>query len=327
MKRYLITGGAGFIGSNFLKMMIHRHPEDVFVCYDALTYAGDISNLSECFKNANFNFIKGDIRDRDKVFTLFSENKFDIVVNFAAETHVDTSLVNPSLFFDTNVIGLVNLLDASVKNKVSLFHQVSTDEVYGDVPIDYEGEYFDEEHVLLPSSPYSSSKAAGDLISLSYFRTYGLNITISRCSNNFGPNQNEEKLIPHIIKKALNDERIPIYGDGRNIRDWLYVLDHCLAIETILEKGKAGDIYNISASNEWSNIDLVRYILKRLDKDESIIEFVKDRPGHDRRYVLSSEKIKKELGFKPISDFKSELDKTIDWYKDEFSSFSAVRDE
>ena len=266
--------------------------------------------------NENFKFVKGNICNREEVFKLFEEEKFDYVINFAAESHVDRSIDNPSIFLETNVLGTQVLMDASLKYNVKRFHQVSTDEVYGDLPLDRPDLLFTELSALKPSSPYSASKASADLLVLSYHKTFKLNCTISRCSNNYGAFQHTEKLIPLTIKKALNNENITVYGDGKNVRDWIYVLDHCKAIDLIVRNGKNGNVYNVGANHEINNLDLVKYILNRLGKDESLITFVKDRPGHDLRYAIDSTKIKEELGWQPESSFLENINKTIKWYKE-----------
>ena len=311
---YLITGGAGFIGSNYLNKYVKTYQNDYFICIDSLTYASDLRRLDAVLYKQNFRFIKGDIRDGKFIDSVFQTYPIDVVINFAAETHVDSSINQSHLFFETNVSGTLNLLEASRKFPIKHFHQVSTDEVYGDVPLDYHEHYFTEKHLLRPSSPYSSSKASADLLSLSYFRTFNLPITISRCSNNYGPNQFPEKFIPLCISNALNNQKIPIYGRGLNIRDWLFVDDHCHAIDMIIHKGKTGEIYNIAAHNEISNIDLVKYILNRLHKSENLIQFVSDRQGHDQKYAISSKKISRELKWTPQADFYESLNWTIDWY-------------
>lgn len=314
--KFLITGGAGFIGSNYLNYAVNEYPNDYFVCLDNLTYAADLIYLKDIINYKNFKFIKGNICNREEVFKLFEEEKFDYVINFAAESHVDRSIVNPSIFLETNVLGTQVLMDASLKYNVKRFHQVSTDEVYGDLPLDRPDLLFTESSPLKPSSPYSASKASADLLVLSYHKTFKLNCTISRCSNNYGAFQHAEKLIPLTIKKALNNENITVYGDGKNVRDWIYVLDHCKAIDLIVRNGKDGSIYNVGANHEINNLDLVKYILNRLGKDESLITFVKDRPGHDLRYAIDSTKIKEELCWQPESSFLDNLNKTIEWYKE-----------
>ncbi len=312
----LVTGGAGFIGSNFIFYEREHHPEDRIVCLDALTYAGNLSTLESVLDKPGFRFVKMDIRDRDAVFALFEEEKFDIVVNFAAESHVDRSIENPGIFLETNILGTANLMDACRKYGVGRFHQVSTDEVYGDLPIDRPDLFFTEETPIHTSSPYSSSKASADLLALAYCRTYGLPVSISRCSNNYGPYQFPEKLIPLMIANALADKPLPVYGTGENIRDWLYVEDHCKAIDLIMRKGRVGEVYNIGGHNEMANINIVKIILKELGKPESLITFVTDRKGHDMRYAIDPSKIHAELGWLPETMFADGIVKTIRWYLD-----------
>ncbi len=312
--RILVTGGAGFIGSNFVFHMLKKHPDYHIICLDALTYAGNLSTLKDVMDNPQFKFIRRDIRDRNAIDAVFTEYHPDIVVNFAAESHVDRSIENPGIFLETNIIGTSVLMDASKKYGVSRFHQVSTDEVYGDLPLDRPDLLFKETTPLHTSSPYSASKASADLLVQAYHRTYGLPVTISRCSNNYGPYQFPEKLIPLMIINALNDKKLPVYGKGINVRDWLYVEDHCKAIDLILHKGKDGEIYNIGGHNEMRNIDIVKLILKKLNKPESLIEFVADRKGHDQRYAIDPEKIHTELDWLPETMFADGIEKTIDWY-------------
>ena len=311
----VITGAAGFIGINFVYYMLSKHPEDNIIGYDALTYAANPEALKGTEKNPRFTFIKGDIRDREAVNDLFTTYSPDILINFAAESHVDRSIDNPSLFLETNVLGTGVLLDAARKYGLKRFHQVSTDEVYGDLPLDRPDLKFTESSPLRPSSPYSASKASADLLVLSYHRTYGLDVTISRCSNNFGPFQHEEKLIPKTILNALSDKPITVYGSGENIRDWIYVEDHCMAIDEIIHRGKNGEIYNIGADNEIKNITLIKKILSKLGKPESLIAYVNDRKGHDLRYALDASKLQKELGPLPFSPFEKRFGETIEWYK------------
>lgn len=313
MKNILVTGGAGFIGSNFIYYMQRKHPDCRLVCIDALTYAGNLYTLDEARKG-NFRFVLGDITDRKAVFALCEEEKFDAIVNFAAESHVDRSIENPEVFLKTNILGTQVLLDACNKYKIPRYHQVSTDEVYGDLPLDRPDLFFTETTPIHTSSPYSASKASADLLVMAYHRTFGTPATISRCSNNYGPYQFPEKLIPLMIAKALSDEKLPVYGKGLNVRDWLYVDDHCKAIDMILENGRIGEIYNIGGHNEKANIDVVRTILKAVGKDESLITYVKDRPGHDMRYAIDPAKIHNELGWKPETLFNEGIQKTIDWY-------------
>ncbi|MCM1131344.1 MAG: dTDP-glucose 4,6-dehydratase [Roseburia sp.] len=313
MSKFLITGGAGFIGGNFCNYMVNAYPEDMFICLDALTYAGNMKTISSLLDKTNFKFIKENICNKSLIFKIFEEENFDYVINFAAETHVDRSIENPSLFLETNVLGTQILLEACRKYGIKRFHQISTDEVYGDLPLNQPNLQFTEEAPLRPSSPYSASKAAADLLVLSYFRTYGIYSTISRSSNNYGPFQFPEKLIPLTIEKASLNETIPVYGTGTNIRDWLYVYDHCKAIDLIVRKGKVGAIYNVGGNNDKANLEVVKFILKELGKPENLITFVKDRKGHDLRYSLNCSKIKKELGWEPIWKFDIGLKKTIHW--------------
>ena len=314
--KVLVTGGAGFIGSNFLHYMVNKYPEYYFVCYDALTYAGNYENLSYILDKTNFEFVKGDITNKEEVEKLFQENNFDWVINFAAESHVDNSIKNPSVFLKTNIIGTQILMDASRKYGIKRYHQISTDEVYGDLPLDKKELKFKETTPIKTSSPYSASKASADLLVLAYIRTYGFPATISRCSNNYGPYQFPEKLIPVVISKALKNENIPVYGNGLNVRDWIYVKDHNIAVDLIMHKGKIGEVYNIGGNSEKSNIDLVKIILKELNKSEELITFVKDRAGHDMRYAIDSSKIEKELGWKRTVNFEEGIIKTIKWYLD-----------
>ena len=312
----LVTGGAGFIGANFIYLELEKYPEDRIVCIDKLTYAGNLETLDEAMKNPNFRFVKGDICDRDAVFKLFEEETLDIVVNFAAESHVDRSIENPSIFLETNILGTQVLMDASRTYGVKRYHQVSTDEVYGDLPLDRPDLFFTEETPLKTSSPYSSSKAGADLLVNAYHRTFGLPTTISRCSNNYGPYQFPEKLIPLMIANALKDQPLPVYGEGLNVRDWLYVEDHCKAIDFIIRHGKTGEIYNIGGHNEMKNIDIVKLICAALGKPESLITHVADRKGHDMRYAIDPAKIHRELGWLPETMFKEGIQKTIRWYLD-----------
>lgn len=312
--KVLITGCAGFIGVNFTKYWLENHTEDIIVGVDCLTYAANISELQDLQENSNFIFYKMDICDREGIYRIVQTENPDIVVNFAAESHVDNSIETPDIFIKTNVLGTQALLDACVKYGIKRFHQISTDEVYGDLALDSK-ERFNENSSLKPSSPYGASKAAADLLTLSYYKTYGLPITISRSSNNYGKHQHEEKLIPKTIKMAVAGMQIPIYGDGKNVRDWLHVDDHCRAIDLILYAGKIGEIYNIGAGNEISNLDLVKQILSILQKDESLISFVEDRKGHDRRYSINAQKLKTELGWQPQIPFDEVLYDIIKWYK------------
>lgn len=312
--KLIITGGAGFIGSNFIYYELKQHPEDEFICLDKLTYAGNLSSLKGAMQQPNFKFVNGDIADRDFVYSLFEAEKPDVVVNFAAESHVDRSILEPELFLKTNVIGTGVLMDACRKYGIKRYHQVSTDEVYGDLPLDRPDLFFTETTPLHTSSPYSASKASADLLVLAYHRTYGLPVTISRCSNNYGPYHFPEKLIPLMIINALHDKALPVYGDGANVRDWLYVEDHCSAIDLIICHGREGEVYNVGGHNEKSNLDVVKIILKALGKSEDLITFVKDRPGHDRRYAIDPMKIHNELGWLPQTKFEDGIAKTIAWY-------------
>lgn len=309
-----VTGGAGFIGANFIRYMLDKHPGYQIICLDCLTYAGNMENLSGVPQNKNFKFYCVDIRERKSVYKIFELHRPDAVVNFAAESHVDRSISDPSAFVSSNVLGTSVLLDAAREFGVKRFHQVSTDEVYGDLPLDRADLLFTEKTPLSPSSPYSASKAAADLLALSYYKTFGLSVTVSRCSNNYGPYQFPEKLIPLMISKALANESLPVYGDGKNIRDWLYVEDHCAAIDLILHDGKSGEVYNVGGHNERANIDIVKIILRELSRDESLITYVKDRPGHDRRYAIDPEKISTSLGWLPKTKFDDGIRKTIRWY-------------
>lgn len=310
----IVTGGAGFIGSNFVFYMLKTHPEDRIICLDKLTYAGNLSTLQPVMDQPNFRFVKADICDRKAVYQLFEEEKPDMVVNFAAESHVDRSIENPSIFLETNIMGTAVLMDACRKYGIKRYHQVSTDEVYGDLPLDRPDLFFTETTPIHTSSPYSSSKASADLLVLAYHRTYGLPVTVSRCSNNYGPYHFPEKLIPLMIINALNDKALPVYGDGLNVRDWLYVEDHCRAIDLILRKGRVGEVYNVGGHNEMKNIDIVTLICRELGKDESLIQYVTDRKGHDRRYAINPTKIHDELGWLPETKFADGIKKTIAWY-------------
>lgn len=312
--KIVVTGGAGFIGSNFIFYMREQHPDYRIICIDKLTYAGNLSTLRDILNDKNFRFIKADICDRKAVYALFEEERPDIIVNFAAESHVDRSIENPEIFLQTNIIGTSVLMDACREYEVKRFHQVSTDEVYGDLPLDRPDLFFTEQTPLHTSSPYSSSKASADLLALAYHRTYDLPMTISRCSNNYGPYQFPEKLIPLMITNALNDKALPVYGEGINVRDWLYVEDHCKAIDLILHNGKDGEVYNVGGHNEMKNIDIVKLICKELGKSESLIEYVADRKGHDMRYAIDPGKIHSELGWLPDTKFEDGIVKTIDWY-------------
>lgn len=312
--KFLVTGGAGFIGSNFLHYMTNKYPEDYFVCLDALTYAGNYENIKELENKNNYKFVKGDIKDIELVDKLFATEKFDYVVHFAAESHVDNSIKNPNLFAETNIIGTMVLLNAAKKYGVKRYHQVSTDEVYGDLPLDRPDLLFTENTPIHTSSPYSASKAGADLQVLAYARTFGLPVTISRCSNNYGAYQFPEKLIPVVISKALNNEPIPVYGKGENVRDWIHVHDHNVGVDMIVRHGSDGEIYNLGGHAERTNLEVVKTILKQLGKPESLITFVTDRPGHDRRYAIDSTKVEKELGWDRTYTFEEGIKETIDWY-------------
>lgn len=315
MQKILITGGAGFIGANFVQYILDKYKDYKVVNLDKLTYASNISNLDNIANNKNYKFVKGDICDKNLIDDLFESEKFDIVVNFAAESHVDRSISNPDIFIKTNVLGTQILLDASLKYNVSRFHQVSTDEVYGDLPLDREDLLFTEENNLNPSSPYSASKASADLLVKSYYKTFNLPVTISRCSNNYGKFQYEEKLIPLMIKNAINNKNLHVYGNGLNVRDWLHVYDHCSAIDLIIHKGKIGEIYNVGGKNEKSNIEIVKLILKILDKSDDLISYVEDRKGHDLRYAIDASKIKLELNWNPKYRFEDGINETVNWYR------------
>ena len=310
----IVTGGAGFIGSNFVYYMLKKRPGDRIICYDALTYAGNFETIVPALDNPNFRFVKGDITDREQVAALFREEKPDVVVNFAAESHVDRSIVNPDVFLKTNIIGTSVLMDACRKYGIERYHQVSTDEVYGDLPLDRPDLFFHEDTPLHTSSPYSTSKASADLLVLAYHRTYGLPVTISRCSNNYGPYQFPEKLIPLMIHNATHDKLLPVYGEGLNVRDWLYVKDHCYGILAVIEKGRVGEVYNLGGHNEKANIEIVKIILNKLGKPESLITHVGDRHGHDQRYAIDPAKAMAELGWAPTTMFKDGIVLTIDWY-------------
>lgn len=312
----LVTGGAGFIGSNFIFHLLRTYPSYRIICVDKLTYAGNLSTLTSVMTNPNFRFVKADICDRKAINQLFEEEKPDMIVNFAAESHVDRSINNPGFFLETNILGTDVLMDACLKYGIKRYHQVSTDEVYGDLPLDRPDLLFTETTPLHPSSSYSSSKAAADLLVLSYFRTYGLPVTISRCSNNYGPYQYPEKLIPLMIVNALNNQQLPVYGNGQNVRDWLYVEDHCRAIDLVIHKGREGEVYNIGGHNEMANINIVKLICKELGKSEDLITYVADRKGHDLRYAIDPTKIYTELGWLPETKFANGIKKTIQWYLD-----------
>lgn len=313
MSKFLVTGGAGFIGGNFLHIMVNKYPNDQYVCIDALTYAGNMETLEPIMNKPNFKFVHENICNREAVFKLFEDEHFDYVINFAAESHVDRSIENPEIFLKTNILGTQVLMDACRKYGIKRYHQVSTDEVYGDLPLDRPDLYFTEETPIHTSSPYSASKAGADLLVLAYHRTFKLPVTISRCSNNYGPYHFPEKLIPLMIQKALKNEPLPVYGNGANVRDWLYVGDHCNAIDLIVRNGKDGEVYNIGGHNERSNLEVVKTILKALNKPETLITYVKDRPGHDLRYAMDPTKIETELGWKPEYNFDSGIQETIKW--------------
>lgn len=322
MKTILITGGAGFIGSNFIKYMLNKYEDYKIINLDLLTYAGNLENLKDVEDNPNYEFIKGDIADRDLVNNLFEKYKFDYVINFAAESHVDRSIEDPGIFVKTNIMGTQALLDAAKKYGIEKYLQVSTDEVYG--ALGSTG-MFTEETPLAPNSPYSASKASADLLVRAYYKTFGLPVNITRCSNNYGPYQFPEKLIPLMIANALEDKDLPIYGDGLQVRDWLHVKDHCSAIDTVLHKGKIGEVYNIGGNNEKKNIEIVKLILEKLGKPESLIKYVKDRPGHDRRYAIDNTKITTELGWEPSYTFEQGMEETIKWYLDNRDWWEKIR--
>lgn len=309
-----ITGGAGFIGANFVHYILEKYPEYDVICIDALTYAGNMETLESALADRRFVFRKADIADRTAICEIFEEHRPDVVVNFAAESHVDRSIENPELFLRTNILGTQVLLDACNKYSVKRFHQVSTDEVYGDLPLDRPDLMFTEERPLHASSPYSASKAGADLLVQAYYRTYGTPVTISRCSNNYGPFQFPEKLIPLMISNAMKNKPLPVYGKGENVRDWLYVEDHCTAIDLIIHKGRPGEVYNIGGNNERTNLEVVRTIVRILGRSENLITFVKDRPGHDLRYAIDASKIRKEMGWEPRTGFEEGLKRTIEWY-------------
>lgn len=322
--KIIVTGGAGFIGGNFVHYMLKQHPSYRIICLDLLTYAGNMETLASVIEKENFSFIKGNISDRSFMYQVFEKEKPDIIVNFAAESHVDRSIKNPEVFLQTNVIGTSVLLDACKKYGIQRYHQVSTDEVYGDLPLDRPDSFFTEETPIHTSSPYSASKAAADLLVQAYQRTFNLPVTISRCSNNYGPYHFPEKLIPLMIVNALNDKKLPVYGTGDNIRDWLYVEDHCSAIDLVIHNGRNGEVYNIGGHNERTNLEVVKTIIRELGKDESLIQFVSDRLGHDRRYAIDPTKIKTELGWEPTTPFNEGIKKTIKWYLDNKSWWERI---
>ncbi|SFX02270.1 dTDP-glucose 4,6-dehydratase [Ruminococcus sp. XPD3002] len=313
-KTIIVTGGAGFIGSNFIFYLRKKYPDIRIVCPDKLTYAGNMTTVAPLLNDDKFRFVRLDICDRKGVYELFDEEKPDIVVNFAAESHVDRSIDSPEVFLQTNITGTSVLMDACREYGNVRFHQISTDEVYGDLPLDRPDMLFTEETPLDPSSPYSSSKASADLLAMAYYRTYGLPVTVSRCSNNYGPYQFPEKLIPLMIVNALNNKSLPVYGEGLNIRDWLYVEDHCRAVDLILQKGRVGEVYNIGGNTEMKNIDIVKLICKALGRSEELIVHVEDRKGHDKRYAIDHSKLSSELGWKPLTDFGKGIKNTIEWY-------------
>lgn len=313
--KILVTGGAGFIGGNFIQYMLKNHPDCRMVCLDKLTYAGNLSTLAGALNNANFTFVRGDIADSDFVCGLFARESFDAVVNFAAESHVDRSISGAQVFMVSNVVGVQVLLDACNRYGVRRFHQISTDEVYGDLPLGSPSLKFTEESPLRPSSPYAASKAAADLIALASRRTYGTFVTISRSSNNYGPYQHPEKLIPLVITRALAGENVPVYGDGQNVREWISVFDHCRAVDLVLQNGESGEIYNVGGGVEMANIDLVELILNELGVPRSLIEFVPDRKGHDRRYSIDSNKMAYKFGWRPQTNFLEGIKRTVRWYK------------
>lgn len=312
MVKLLVTGGAGFIGSNFIRHILKEHPDWYIVNLDKLTYAGNLENLKDVEDNPRYRFLRGDIADRELVDRLFREEKFDLVANLAAESHVDRSILDPAPFIKTNIKGTQVLLEAARQHGIRKFLQVSTDEVYGSLGPD--DPPFTEESPIRPNSPYSASKAAADLMCRAYYVTYGLPVVITRCSNNYGPYQHPEKFIPTIILNALSDKPIPVYGDGQNVRDWIHVEDHCRALDLVLQKGQAGEVYNVGAKNEHNNLDIVKTILRLMNKPESLITFVKDRPGHDRRYAIEPSKIEAALSWQPRVDFTSGLKDLITWY-------------
>jgi len=322
--KIIVTGGAGFIGGNFIYYMVNKHPEDQIICVDALTYAGNLSTLAPVIGKLGFQFERLDITDRDGIFALFERERPDAVINFAAESHVDRSIEDPGVFLNTNIIGTQILMDASRKYGVKRYHQVSTDEVYGDLPLDRADLFFTEETPIHTSSPYSASKAAADLLVLAYHRTYGLPATISRCSNNYGPYHFPEKLIPLMIANCLAEKPLPVYGKGENVRDWLYVEDHCEAIDLILRKGKVGEVYNIGGHNERTNLEVVKTIIHALDKSESLITYVTDRKGHDMRYAIDPTKIHNELNWLPKTKFDEGIQRTIQWYLDNRSWWEEI---
>lgn len=311
MNNLLVTGGAGFIGSNFIRYLLREYPDSIIINLDKLTYAGNLENLKTVENNRNYTFIRGSICNKELLDYVLTKYRIDCVVNFAAESHVDRSILGPEVFVETNIRGAQILLDMARNHNIKKFVQISTDEVYGELG---ETGYFIEETSLAPNSPYSASKASADMLCRAYFRTYGLPVIITRCSNNYGPYQFPEKLIPLMIYKASENEKLPVYGDGTNVRDWIYVLDHCKAIDIVAKRGKDGEVYNIGGNSERQNIEIVRLIIDKLGKSEDLIQFVKDRPGHDKRYAMDISKIKRELGWKPEYSFEEGIEKTIEWY-------------
>lgn len=322
MERILVTGGAGFIGSNFIHYMLETHPSYTIVNLDKLTYAGNLENLEDIQSEPNYHFVKGDIADQTLVESVVRQYQIDSIINFAAESHVDRSILGPAEFIQTNLVGTYVLLEVAKNNSIQRFLQVSTDEVYGSAPVPHK---FTEESLLRPSSPYAASKASADLLALSYQHTFGTPVIITRCSNNYGPYQFPEKFIPLMISNAVNNIPLPIYGDGLQVRDWIHVRDHCVALDLVLHSGETGKVYNISAEEERKNLDVVKLMLKKLGKPESLITFVKDRPGHDRRYAVDSQRIRRELGWKPAISFEEGLDATIDWYLEHESWWQKIR--
>ncbi|UOE61888.1 dTDP-glucose 4,6-dehydratase [Priestia filamentosa] len=307
----LVTGGAGFIGSNFIHYMIETYPAYFIVNYDALTYAGNLDNLKEIHHHEHYTFIKGDINNGELFDTVVKEHEIEVIVNFAAESHVDRSITEPGVFIKSNVLGTQTLLDIAKENGIKKYVQISTDEVYGSLG---ETGYFTEETPLAPNSPYAASKAGADMLVSAYYKTYGLNVNITRCSNNYGPYQFPEKLIPLMITNAMEGERLPIYGDGKNVRDWLHVRDHCMAIDLVIHKGVAGEVYNIGGGNEKTNNEIVHFIVEKLGVSRELIHFVEDRLGHDRRYAIDATKVERELGWEPTYTFEKGMDETIRWY-------------
>ena len=312
--KHLVTGGAGFIGSNYMHYVVNKYPDDEFICLDALTYAGNYNNIKDLETKKNYKFVKGDITDREFIDELFKKENFDVIINFAAESHVDNSIKNPGIFIQTNIAGTQVLMDAARKYGNIRYHQVSTDEVYGDLPLDRPELKFTEQTPIHTSSPYSSSKAGADLLVLAYHRTFGLPVTITRCSNNYGPYQFPEKLIPVVISKALKNELIPVYGKGENVRDWIHVFDHNVGVDLVVRNGKIGEVYNLGGHSERTNLEIVKIILKQMNKPETLITYVSDRPGHDLRYAIDSTKVENELGWNRTYTFEEGIKETINWY-------------